>query len=126
MCETATKLTLNDLITEQHGRVKFPTLASCVCGGINRCSNPNENYSTDPTGEKHWVNDRDLAYQVAVLQHGYYLAKWEGQNVANKEYFPKACTCTCDHEIENSTPRAYFHVATCTKCGMSSGGDSSD
>jgi predicted SprT family Zn-dependent metalloprotease len=109
---------LNELITEQNGLTKFPTLVGCcICHGMTGVY----------TRTKGSINDKTLATTIAQIQHGYYLAKWEGRNVANKSIFPFACTCECDHEWGNTRNVGHcLNESTCKKCGTTVTLDSSD
>ena len=74
------------------GRLKFPTLAGClVCGGISSIVRP---YPA------HARYEPEEATRIALIEHGYHLAKWEGHNVANASHVPKACTCGHLHDFE--------------------------
>lgn len=71
------------------------------------------------------IDDKDLAYQVALIQHGYYLRAWEKHNVLNKYQFPYKCICECDHSFEVRSFYMFEHCYTCRKCGWSGTVDSS-
>lgn len=91
--------------------IKFPTLTKCIiCDGI--CET--KELSTEE------------AFLVAALQHGFYLAKWEGQNVANSDFFPFPCICKCKHVFNERTVGRCLHRWTCEKCEVSLVVDSSD
>ena len=121
MSET-TELKILDVVDVDDVPGGFPTLCGCmVCGGIS-------GFFSRQTGS---VNDRQMAHQIALIQHGVYLALWKGQNVANKRIIPKICTCECDHEFahdnrpEDRLGRCENRL-TCQKCGFSRIVDSSD
>lgn len=104
-------------VDDATGVPDFPTLVACwACGGIRATfrdgvSNP----------------DKDLAYAVALLQHGYYVAKWEGHRVLNSTCFPTRCTCTCAHaRATEVTIGRCLHRVTCPDCGAGTVQDSSD
>lgn len=95
-------------------RVSFPTVCACpVCGGAR---------ALFTRGQE--IKDKELAYQVRLIQYGYYLAKREGQNWF--EAPPKKCDCTCEHVIEEVRIGRCLHRWTCKKCGWSAEVDSSD
>lgn len=105
----------------------FPTICACwVCGGVKAAIR----YGTVPDATGYLGMEtlgRDDAYAMALLQHGYYIAKWEGQNVLNRTLIPTKCTCVCDHA--NTTERSAGHMLhewTCPGCGATSVFDSSD
>ena len=95
--------------------VSFPMTGTCaVCHGIKRG----------------WFNgielNKELAYQVALLHHGYNMAKWEGTRTMNIKYIPYKCKCKCDHDWNEVTIGRCLHKWTCTKCGVQITVDSSD
>ncbi len=95
--------------------IRFPTLCGCiVCGGIRGFYKDKQ------------YDDKELAYQIAIIQHGYYLKIWEGQNVTNKELFPKKCTCECAHEFDEKNVGRCLHEWKCKKCDWVGIVDSSD
>lgn len=113
---TVAKLKL--LVYEDNNRIQFPTLSSCVvCGGITGCSGGRLS--------KKWINDRHLATRVALLQHGYNLARWEGQRYLNVSMIPFACTCKCDHDWGYVTIGNCLSRWTCRKCAYATDVDSS-
>lgn len=100
------------------GKPDFPTFVACwVCGGI-------KGYYSFERGD---CRDKDLAHAMALVQHGYYIAKWEGDNVANRSIFPTKCVCACAHANtkEEGVGRC-LHRWTCADCGASGVYDSSD
>lgn len=100
------------------GSPHFPTFTVCP-----RCYGSTGWYSPR-TGS---VHNRTAANQLRLLQHGYYLAKWEGRNVGNSRIIPHPCTCECDHAWVDGQSRAMFdHETVCTECGASVRYDSSD
>lgn len=106
---------LHKYINVDGPRIQFPTLSSCpICHGM-------VGFYDGKT-----VFDKELATQIALVQHGYYLKIWEGQNVLNKKQFPFACKCTCDHEFARKSIGKCLHKLTCLKCGESITVDSSD
>lgn len=95
----------------EDGRVNFPTLCACpVCGGV-----------TDS-----FPHDKETAYKVALVQHGYYIKEWEGMNVANKEFFPHMCNCKCKHDFEIIKVEGYVRTSKCKHCNVIISHDSSD
>ncbi|MFA7150438.1 MAG: hypothetical protein WC067_05430 [Candidatus Methanomethylophilaceae archaeon] len=95
------------------GRVKWPTLCACtVCGGITGIANQNIS--------------KDLAYEIALMQHGYYLKDWEGHNVANANIYPYKCTCECKHEWNEIKRQGSLSTYQCKYCGIMVKQDSSD
>ena len=107
----------NELIVEQNGITKFPTICKCcVCGGVIGCSKLGMGL----------VEDKHLATSLAQIQHGYYLAKWEGMNVASKDIWPFRCECKCDHEFTEESEGHCLHKLTCKNCGIVVRTDSSD
>jgi len=108
---------LNDLIYEKDNRTIFPTLAACVfCYGFTGCY----------TRQHGSIENPELAFQVALVQHGYYLRQWEGRNVANKEFYPKACDCRCKHKWQSKNIGRCLQELTCQKCNETIQVDSSD
>jgi hypothetical protein len=100
-----------------HGLTRFPTICKCcVCHGVN-------GFFKRGIGQ---VNDRAFAASIAQIQHGYYLAKWEHQNVAGKEDWPFRCECKCGHEFSEVSEGHCLHKLTCNKCGTVVRTDSSD
>ena len=104
------------------GRLRWPTLSVCLkCGGF--CSIV-RGYPDVPRYEP------EDATRIALLEHGYNLAKWEGHNVANARRVPHACTCGHLHDFEQTRDEALFWPSlrlTCRECGYSQGKpDSSD
>lgn len=110
-------------VVDVHGeKINFPTLLYCwVCDGIKEVVvSPNSELKDKVKG------DRDLAFQVALMEHGYMLAKWEGQNIMNKENFPKKCICECNHEnVMETNIRMFEHHWECPDCGAKRTVDSS-
>lgn len=95
--------------------VKLPTLSVCaVCHGVVGVTR----------GNKH-TNDKQLAYEVALLAHGYWVRAWEGTRTANIEFIPYKCKCECDHEWDEVTIGNCLHRWTCRNCGHSMTVDSS-
>jgi len=95
------------------GRTQFPTLTACLkCEGINGIYiGPNQNVKPATKQE---------AYEIALIQYGYYLAKWEGENAYSHP--PHICTCKCKHEweeIDNPSNLNFpmIHTYRCKKCG---------
>lgn len=108
-----------------HGKPYFPTIGTClVCDGVKSCSEVLQDDGTrlQPTPEE--------AFMLALVEHGTYLAQWQGSDVGNATIFPHRCTCACDHSWEHmpSAPSvmAGDHVVRCTKCNLVTGYDSSD
>lgn len=107
---------VKDVIKVDGPRIKFPTLCICPsCGGNNAIFFNNET-----------IFDKDLAYEVAIINHGYYLSRWEGENIMNKSIFPKKCSCSCQHEWETENVTMFNHKLTCKKCDYIRYMDSSD
>jgi hypothetical protein len=103
-------------------RTEFPMVCSCLkCHGIR------DYYLSHEESELTPEQRRDLAYEIALVQHGYYLHAWEGQNVGNRYIFPRKCSCTCDHEWkEIAQPGNCLHTVKCTRCETQLTYDSSD
>jgi Zn finger protein HypA/HybF involved in hydrogenase expression len=60
------------------------------------------------------------ALNIAMLEHGFWMAKWEGKNVSNIKFIPNACVCDCDHDFKTDNSEktfAFEHRYKCTKCG---------
>lgn len=107
---------LNELIEVDGPRIIWPTLGVCiVCRGV-------KSINCRKTGS---LKDKDLAYLIACIQHGYFLSRWEGQNVTNKKIFPQKCKCECDHEMNEIRIEECLYRWTCSKCGWTGVVDSS-
>ena len=106
---------------------KFPTFCVCmICGGY---------YGTVieyNQGKSNLVCTDEEGVQLALINYGYWLHKWEGSNVANAgpNFVPRPCTCECRHEFkETSRPanhRSGEHTCKCSKCGLETAYDTSD
>ena len=76
---------IGKLIKISLDKTEFPTICLCSkCGGTRALI---VEVNQPP------INDPELAFHVALVEHGYYLKAWEGENVANKYHFPHPCTC---------------------------------
>jgi len=105
------------------GRLKFPTLCGCL-----KCDGMTSIVRGYPEEQRY---EPEEATRIALIQHGYYLAQWEGQNVANAFHVPHPCTCGHLHDFERSyddnLPPWNRTRLTCKVCGYSQGKpDSSD
>lgn len=119
---------IGKVVEESSGgvRLHFPTFSVCpVCSG---------HYGENTIQYNHGIPvlncTADENYQLALIQFGYYLAKWEGANISATTYMPHPCTCKCNHQWEEtfrpSTPRGGIHGARCVKCGIKMEHDTSD
>ena len=109
---------LKQLVYEEAGRIQFPTISTCMlCAGVTGCSGGRLRSG--------WINDKALAVRVALLQHGYHMARWEGKNYLNVKLIPFACTCACAHEWDEVKIGNCLYRVTCRKCGRSTEIDSS-
>lgn len=104
----------------------FPTFSVCmICHGTI-----GENTLKYNQGIPQLNCTADENYLLALIQYGYYLAKWEGTNTSGTCYHPTVCTCKCQHQWEETfrppTPRSGIHGARCVKCGMTTEYDTSD
>lgn len=103
-----TKNKILDYVKVSGNKIEFPTLCCCLsCGG----GGINGLFATAN------IRDKNLAYEIALVQHGYYLKMWEGQNIANKEIIPKMCSCECTHDWKTEALAMFEHKAICVKCG---------
>jgi len=99
-------------IEEGEDEVKFPTQSVCpICSG----------YVSTSKGMEESIEDKQLAYEVALVQHGYYLAKWNS-NVVNRKIIPKPCTCECPktgerHDLEEVNDDDWSITFKCKDCG---------
>lgn len=102
------------------GRLHFPTICKCAwCEGVTACS-------TGPGNKQPGWVEGALAVEVALVQHGYYMAQWADHNVVNVYDVPHACTCKCKHEWASEPIAHCLHRWTCRKCGLVRTVDSSD
>ncbi len=106
--------------------LRFPTFSVCmICGG-----HLGENTLKYNQGIPVLNCTSDENYLLALIQYGYYLAKWEGTNTSATCYAPRPCKCKCKHQWEETfrppTPRSGIHGARCVKCGMTTEYDTSD
>ncbi len=102
---------------DKKGKPVFPTKTTCaVCYGLT-------GLYVNGLGQ---VNDRKLAVDVALVQHGYWLRGVETQNRGDKDIFPKPCTCECTHEWDQVAIGRCLHRWTCKCCGQQITVDSSD
>ena len=115
------KMDLNELITwknwgKKDEQINWPTLGFCLgCYGI-----------AGGTIEEKDI-DKETAFKIALIQHGYYIAKWEKQPVGNKEHFPYICSCECNHSwVVKARPRMCLTIYQCENCGLEKEIDSSD
>lgn len=104
----------------------FPTFSVCmICSG-----HLGENIIKRNQGIPVLNCTADENYQLALIQYGYYLAKWEGTNTSATCYMPRPCTCKCKHQWEETfrppTPRSGIHRCKCVKCGLQTSYDTSD
>jgi hypothetical protein len=102
---------------------KYPMFCGCwYCDGLTSISGYGE------WAEVHLTKPEVL--QLALMQHGKLLAEWHekiGQYISgNATIIPRVCDCSCDHVWEETSVQGFWHVATCTKCGLSAGHDTSD
>jgi hypothetical protein len=103
------------ITTGPDGRMKFPTICVCLeCGGVTGAVGNDLEYSAE------------VGLTIALIQHGYYLKCWEGENVANADIYPHRCTCKCKHKWEETEASHWGHVVVCTKCRIKRVVDSSD
>lgn len=104
----------------------FPTFSVCmICSG-----HLGENTLKYNQGIPVLNCTADENYLLALIQYGYYLAKWEGSNTSATAYMPHPCICKCKHQWEETfrppTPRSGIHGCKCLKCGMTTEYDTSD
>lgn len=111
---------------ERREVTRFPTLCGCTfCGGISNFYLGKEPIELSALTR---ATRKDLAYKVALVQHGYYMRAWEspGQNLMNRYIFPTKCSCTCEHVVVEKRIGNCMHEVKCTLCGETRNVDSSD
>jgi len=115
---------LDDALTfhrNHYGAVYLPTVCLCAwCGGVTEIGNP------DPD-KRDWITDKDKAYNLYLLQAGYYLGTISPNvvdpainrvpecNVAGALRVRGKCDCTCEHEWDH-TRKIVEGVVRCKKC----------
>lgn len=68
--------------------------------------------------------NKEEAYEVALMQAGFYLHQWQGMNVANASIPVKKCDCRCQHNWKRVGSESGFFQ--CADCGVFGGGASDD
>lgn len=66
---------------------------------------------------------KDDAYEIALMQAGFYLNQWQGMNVANASIPVKKCDCRCQHNWQRAHEAGLLR---CLDCGILGGGSSDD
>ena len=98
-------------------KVRLPTLSVCgKCGGYRGVS---FGYG------RPFIEDRELAYEIALMRYSRNLQKW-GSQVVNREFIPAPCHCTCKHNWDCKEVMRQYYRCECTKCGEKMEYDSSD
>lgn len=99
-----------DIIGVEEGKdqVHLPTLSVCpVCSG----------YIGFSLGVgKPFIYNRQLAYEIALINYGKKLSKWDS-HVVNRKFVPKPCTCGCTHIWKRKELEMHYYEFTCKKCG---------
>lgn len=111
-------------------RTEFPLLCGCMsCGGIRDFYLGNPEHEPDEIKALTREQRRDVAFQVALIQHGELITKAGAMNYMNKYIMPRTCTCVCAHQWEEQFPAPAgrcMHTYRCTTCGETRTVDSSD
>jgi hypothetical protein len=58
--------------------------------------------------------DPDGTLRVALIEHSYMLAKWEGMHVANARIVPHACRCGHLHNFQPGAAASGSYAASAT------------
>lgn len=104
------------LKVDENQQIHFPTLCKCLaCHGFRSVVTHGD--IEPPTKQE--------AYEIALIQHGYRMAKWEGKRILSIDTYPEKCTCTCKHQWKEIRTRGFLHTVKCEKCGKTLTYDSS-